>query len=84
MVYIFLNRAWSNYHQGDWYEAIADAGKFFESYALGEFYMAGNHYEQCLKLYPRVPVTSLVIASKIFKKVIDADRVHPISGKRIC
>lgn len=64
---ILLNRAWSCYHQGDWYEAIADSGRVLKIdssniralelrgtsyYVLGELLMSVNHYKQCLKLDP--------------------------------
>lgn len=64
---ILLNRAWSCYHQGDWYEAITDSGRVLKIdtnnipalelrgtsyYVLGELLMSVNHYKQCLKLDP--------------------------------
>lgn len=64
---ILLNRAWSCYNQGDWYEAIADSGRVLKIdsnniralelrgtayYVLGELLMSVNHYKQCLKLDP--------------------------------
>ena len=64
---VLMKRAWCNYHLGDLYECIADAGKVLKIdkdsiaalelrgnayYVLGELDMAMNHYRQGLKFDP--------------------------------
>lgn len=64
---LLMKRAWCNYHLGDLYECIADAGKVLKLekdsiaalelrgnayYVLGELDMAVNHYRQGLKFDP--------------------------------
>lgn len=64
---VLQKRAYSSFQQGNWYEAIADAGKILKIdanhlqslelrgtsyYILGELELALNHYKQALKLDP--------------------------------
>lgn len=80
---ILQNRAFCSFQQGNWYEAIADAGKILKIdsnhlqslelrgtsyYILGELELALNHYKQALKLDPEH--TGCKQGHKLIKKIM--------------
>jgi tetratricopeptide (TPR) repeat protein len=82
---VILNRAWTMFRMGDWYESIADTGKVLKIesnnlmalelrgtcyYILGEFEMSQNHYRQALKLDPEH--AGCKAGHKLIKKILKA------------